>query len=379
MSETEDLPQPDQLEGAPHPRETRHLFGQEQAEERFLEAFTSGRLHHAWLLTGPQGVGKATLAWRIARFLLATPEQEDDGLFGAPPPPTSLDIDPEHPVARRLQALSEPGLFVLRRPWDDRAKRLKQEITVDEARKLKGFFALSATDGGRRVVIVDAADELNTSAANAVLKLLEEPPDRAFLLLISHQPSRLLPTIRSRCRTLRCAPLAPETLQEALVAAGTELPEDTAALTALAGGSVGEAHRLLNEGGFSVYGAILRLFEGAPRIDRAMAMGFADKLGARGSDVPMAQVLHMLDLFLSRLARSGVLGPPDPEAAPGETALLSRLCPDARAARHWATLQQALGERTRHGVAVNLDPAALLLDTVLKINAGAEEVLPAPA
>ena len=212
MADPAELPEPDRIEGAPHPRETARLYGHEAAEAAFLDAAISGRLHHAWLITGPRGTGKATLAWRLARFLLATPPAGETGLFGAAPPPMSLDIDPEHPVARRMRALSEPGLFLLRRGANDKGDRLSAEIRVDEVRKLKGFFSLSATDGGRRVVIVDAADEMNTAAANAVLKLLEEPPRGAVLLLVSHQPNRLLPTIRSRCRELRLAPLAPDDL-----------------------------------------------------------------------------------------------------------------------------------------------------------------------
>lgn len=379
MNEAGDVPQADRLEGAPHPRDTARLIGQHEAEAAFLDAFTSGRLHHAWLITGPKGMGKATLAWRLARFLLATPPAEGDGLFGAPSPPTTLDIDPDHPVARRMRALSEPRLFSLRRPYDERTRRLKKEITVDEARKLKGFFAMSAADGGHRAVIIDSADEMNTSAANAVLKVLEEPPTKTTLFLVSHQPSRLLPTIRSRCRTLRCRSLAPADMQEALSLAGAELAEEVDALTALADGSVGAAHTLITGEGLSFYSALVRLFDGAPGIDRTLALAFAESASGRKGDGTAELAFQMIDLFLSRLARSGALGPPSPEAASGETALLVRLCPDLHAARHWATLQQTTGERARHGLAVNLDPAALLLDTVLKINAGVSEVLPAPA
>ncbi|TNF61069.1 MAG: DNA polymerase III subunit delta', partial [Rhodobacteraceae bacterium] len=198
-----DIAQPDQAPGAPHPRETLRLLGQAQAEAEFLAAFATGRLHHGWLLTGPQGIGKATLAWRIARFLLATPDPQEDGLFGAPPPPASLDIAPDHPVARRMLARAEPGLAQVIRSLHPKTGKLRDVITVEDVRDLHRFFGLSATDGGRRVVIVDAADEMNPQAANALLKMLEEPPRRATLLLVAHQPSRLLATIRSRCRTLR--------------------------------------------------------------------------------------------------------------------------------------------------------------------------------
>ncbi|KAB2878241.1 MAG: DNA polymerase III subunit delta', partial [Albidovulum sp.] len=235
------IPEPDRVEGARHPRDTVRLIGQEAAETAFLDAYAAGRLHHAWLLTGPLGVGKATLAWRIARFLLATPEDAGGGLFGdAPTAPESLDVDPAHPVARRLHAGSEGRLFVLRRAWDEERKRLKTVITVDEVRRLAGFLHLSAPDGGRRAVIVDPADEMNAAAANALLKMLEEPPPGVTFLLVSHQPSRLLPTIRSRCRELRLSALSPADLAAAIAAAGATA-DDGAGLAVLAGGSVGEA------------------------------------------------------------------------------------------------------------------------------------------
>lgn len=363
------LPEPDRVEGAPHPRDTGTLFGQHAAEAEFLVAFGTGRLHHGWLLCGPRGVGKATFAWRIARFLLATPaaDQSATDMFGdAPPAPTTLDIPADHPVARRLHSGAEPGLFLLRRGPNDKGDRLSADIRVDEVRRLKSFLHLTAADGGRRVVIVDAADELNISAANALLKLLEEPPAGATLLLISHQPSGLLPTIRSRCRELRLAPLGPEDLARALNAAGSETA-DPAALGILAGGSAGEAIRLANLDGLATYGAITHLFSTLPRLDRTAALRLTDSVG-RGSDGRFDLILTLLDLFLARLARAGILGTAGLEAAPGEAALFARLCPDARSARAWADMQQSLGARARQGKAVNLDPSALLLDMILRID-----------
>lgn len=364
MTEPADLPEPDRLEGAPHPRDTLRLHGQEAAEAAFLDAYRSGRLHHAWMLTGPKGVGKATLAWRLARFLLAEAPAEA-GLFGAPPPPDTLDTDPAHPVVRRMAALAEPRLFLMRRGWDEKAGRLKTQITVDEVRRLKSFFQLSAADGGRRVAIVDAADEMNPSAANALLKILEEPPAEVVLILVAHQPARLLPTIRSRCRMLRLAPLAPEPLAAALAAAGSDAT-GAPGLAALAGGSVGEAMRLADRGGLEIYARLVELFDGLPRLDRGKARALGDLAAQRGADDQLDLILTLADLFLARLARSGIAGPPAPEAVPGEARLLARLCPDAAAARSWAELQQVLGTRTRRAAAVNLDPAALVLDMVLR-------------
>ena len=369
MSDT--LPEPDRIEGAPHPRETPTLFGQDPAVDRFLDAYNSGRLHSGWMLTGPRGIGKSTLAWKIATFLLA--EAPDDGLFGGPAPATALTIDPDHPDARLVQSGAHPRLFVVKRPVDEKTHKLKTEITVDAVRGLKGFFQMSAADGGRRVVIVDAADELNRNAANAILKELEEPPANTTLLLIAHQPSRLLPTIRSRCTELRCAPLAPETLGAALSQAGLT-PDAPDALAALCGGSAGDAIRLLNHDGLPLYAELVSLFDTLPQLKRPEAIRLAESCAGRGSETRYSLVLDLLDIFLSRAARAGLTGEPSQQGAMGEARLLTRLSPDDRAARAWAQLQQTLSARARHGKAVNLDPAALILDMFFKIEETAQKV-----
>jgi len=361
----EDLPEPDRVEGAPHPRATHHLIGQNAAEAEFLSAFNAGRLHHGWLITGPRGVGKATLAWRLARFLLATPDG-DGGMF-APPPPTTLDIPESLPVARRMIALSEPRLFLLRRGMNTTGSGLSADIRVDEVRKMKAFFNLSAADGGRRVAIIDSADDMAPGAANALLKLLEEPPVGVTLILISHQPFRLLPTIRSRCRELRLSPLSPAAMADAMAKAGAET-DAPAALAQLASGSVGEAIRIANLDGLAIYRAIIALFATLPQLDRGRALALTDLATGRGNEPRFDLILTLLDLFLARLARAGTVGHCPPEACPGEAALIIRLSPDPATARQWAELAQTLGIRARRGKAVNLDPAALLMDMVLRID-----------
>ncbi len=364
----DDLPEADRAEGAPHPRHTERLFGQDAAAQSFLDATSQGRRHHAWLLTGPRGVGKATFAWAMARFL-RTEEDGGPGLFGDAPAPATLDVSPEHPVARRMAALSDPGTLLIRRAWDPDRKKLKAQITVDEVRKLNAFFGLSATDGGSRVVIVDSADEMNPSAANALLKVLEEPPANAVLILISHQPARLLPTIRSRCRTLRLAPLGAEDLEHALAQAGVEIP-DAVALTELAGGSAGDALRLITGDGLGLYADLVALLGTAPQMDRQAARRFADAAAARGAEARMELTLRLLDLALVRLARTAAGHPPTANAAPGESETLTKLAAIA-SARRWAELQQAIGARLGHGMSVNVDPSSLLMDAFLQINEAA--------
>ncbi|MCU0900633.1 MAG: DNA polymerase III subunit delta' [Cypionkella sp.] len=373
MAAAADLPEPDRIEGAPHPRETLRLFGHDGAESAFLNAYTSGRLHHGWLITGPKGVGKATLAWRIARFLLATPP-DDGGMFAAPPR-ENMDIPADAPVARRMLQLAEPRLFLLRRGANDKETALSADIRVDEVRKMKSFFALSAADGGRRVAIIDAADDLNTGAANALLKLLEEPPADVTFLVVAHQPHRLLPTIRSRCRELRLTALAPEPLARALEQAGGAVePEEIEALGELAGGSVGEAFRLTNLDGLKTYAAMIQLFATLPRLDRTRALALAELGAGKGAEERFDLIVTLLDLFLARLARAGTLRQLPPEAAKGESDLFARLAPSEQAARAWANLAQTLSLRARRGKAVNLDPAALLMDSLLKIDETAAQL-----
>jgi DNA polymerase III subunit delta' len=361
--------EPDRIEGAPHPRETQALFGQHAAEAAFLQAFNSGRMHHGWLLAGPRGVGKATLAWRIARFLLARPNATETGLSGAASLPEDLDVPPDHPVARRVLALSEPRLKLIRRSVNERGV-MRQVIAVEDVRVLRDFFGLSAAEGGRRVVIVDAADEMNPNAANAILKLLEEPPEGAVLLLVAHQPSRLLPTIRSRCRVLKLGPLDAPAMAAALDQAGAGAV-DAAALAALSGGSVGEALRLLAGDGVALYGQIVALMGAMPGLPRSDLIRLADSAAGRGADARFDLIVRLADLAVARLARAGARGAAPSEAAAGEAAMIARLAPDAGAARAWAELAADLGARARAGKAVNLDPAALVLDMFLRMETAA--------
>jgi DNA polymerase-3 subunit delta' len=366
-----DLPQADRIAGLPHPCETEHLFGHDGACAQVLEAFNGDRMHHAWMLTGPKGIGKASLAYHIARFLLAA-EPTGDNLFGTSPPATSLFVPADLQVARRIRAGSEPGLCVLRRPVDEKTGKLKTVIPVDTVRELRRFFSLSAGGNGRRVVIVDCIDEMNANAANALLKVLEEPPQNAVLLLVTHQPSRILPTIRSRCRTLACAPLSPEDLQRAFAQALPEQAFDPG-LTALAAGSVGQAAELSLTHGTDTYGAIVSLCHGLPQLDRNALLKLANST-VRATDGKLEQLLDLLDLFLARLARAGVSAPGQ-EAARGEAEVFARLCPGPAAARIWADAQLELSQRARQGKIANLDPSSLILDMGLKIEETASKIL----
>ena len=352
-------PEADRAGDAPHPRETARLIGQEAAEAAVLEAWNGGRMPHGWLLTGPEGVGKATLAWRMARFLLTDP----------PARAQTLDPPAGHPALPRIRALSEPSLMLLRREWDAKAKRLGTQITVDTVRRLGGFFGLSAE--GRRVVIVDPADALNPNAANAILKLLEEPPPGAVLILVAQRPARLLPTIRSRCRVLRLAALSEADVAEAVAQAGGD-----ASGAALAGGSPGAALALAG-GGAAARAALLDLLARTP-MDRARARALADGCAGRNNVARLEAVLGAVDRLLHDLARAGVLGP-DPAAPPETAALLARLSPHDAAARAWAALAQEVAARAGHARAVNVDAGAIVWDALARIDAQARALATGPA
>ncbi|MGB0507022.1 MAG: DNA polymerase III subunit delta' [Pikeienuella sp.] len=366
-----DLPSPDQVGDAPHPSATLALYGQDQAQNDFLSAWGAGRLHHAWLLTGPRGIGKATLAYRMARTRLAN-DDDEDGLFGAPEPPHTLAMEADHPIMRRILAGAEPRLFTLRRTVNQKTNKLNTVIRVDDVRKLKDFFQLSAADGGWRVAVVDAAEEMNVSAANALLKFLEEPPAKTMLILISHAPAQLLPTIRSRCRTLNLHALSPDNLAKALETAEMD-GANNPALAALSGGSAGEAIRLNEGGGLTLYARIVRLMTGAPGMDRPEMISIAEACMGRDAESTYDLTVRLVDLCLSRLAIAGAAGPPVMAGAPDEPALMQQLSASPAAARLWADTAAQIASKTASARAVNLDPAQVMLDTFFEIDATAQK------
>ncbi len=230
--ETEALPESDRAPGCLHPRETYDLLGHTDAERKFIEAKNSGRLHHAWLLTGPPGVGKATIAYRMARALLGGISLMED----------SLNIPQSDPVAQRIQARGHGNLFVVNRPWDQKTKKFKQDIPVEAIRSIGGFLqGTAAEDGERRVVIIDTADDLNSNAENALLKMLEEPPKRTIMILLSSSPGRLLPTIRSRCLRVALKPVPKGNIKDWLKNQGDASPDLIEACAVLSRGGPGKA------------------------------------------------------------------------------------------------------------------------------------------
>ena len=362
-TEIEALPEADRLDDFPHPRETRGLFGQDVAQATLSEALASGRMHHAWLLSGQAGIGKATLAYQFARAALARPEERD--LFGQ-----GMAIEPNSPTDRQVRVLSHPGLLVIRRTCDPKTKRFSQTIAVDEVRRLRSFLALSPEEQGWRVVIVDSADDLNANAANALLKSLEEPPQRTIFLLITSAPGRLLATIRSRCRVVSAAPLHETDLKraaaQALTTAGKAVPEehDWEALLPLAGGSVRRALTLIGGNGLAMQTRIDRILSGLPKLDLKSVHALADELQNPTQDPKFQLFFDLYQATLARLVSAQATG-----SGRGSDITLARrlIGPDRLAtfAELWETLARDKADAT----SLNLDRKSLIITSFTRLEA----------
>jgi DNA polymerase III subunit delta' len=286
---------------APEPRANPSLLGHGMAEAAVIDAVRSGRMHHAWLITGPDGVGKATLAYRIARWLLA----------GAPAG-EALALDPDNPVFRRVAAGSHADLLTVERGYDEKRRRMRTQIAVEDVRRIAGFMTLTPAEGGWRVAVVDGAEELNRASANALLKILEEPPQRAVLLLVCGAPGRLLPTIRSRCRRLRLDPLGQRDMEQLLAGYRPDLAaEARGRLIAMAEGSPGRALLLAEDDGLAIAGLVDEVLAALPGLKPARAYAVADSL-ARG-DTAFSNFMDLLRAGIAAAVREVARGRGDHE------------------------------------------------------------------
>lgn len=300
----------------PHPRETTDLAGQGRAEATLRRAWDSGRLPHAWLLTGARGIGKATLAYRFAKFVLAGPATDGPDMLGAPP--TDLAGPADAADARRVAAASHPDLHVL--------EPGRSGILADQVGGAVHFCHMTAAASPWRIVVVDPAEEMNITAANRLLKVLEEPPRHALLLLVSHQPARLLPTIRSRCARLALPVLDDATVRRHLAAFRPDLAADDAdAIARLAEGSIGRALTLASAGGLDLYRDMLDLLGAMPDPDPAALHAFADKLSQGGEGGSFRLGGDLLAWWLGRLAHASATGRMPPTVLAGEDAVVRRL------------------------------------------------------
>jgi DNA polymerase-3 subunit delta' len=358
--ELEPLPESDRVGELPHPREQWQLFGHAAAAQTLAQAARAGRLHHAWILAGPKGVGKATLAWRFARALLA---------HGAARVPDDLGVAADHPVQRQIAALAHPDLVLVRRPWDPERKRFRVELPVEEVRRLHGFFSRHASHGGARIAIIDCADDMSRSAQNALLKILEEPPRGALLLLVSHTPGALLPTTRSRCRLLTLRRLGGEAMLEAVTKLAPDLAgAERGLVAALADGAPGRALELAETDALSLYREISDVLVTVPRLNGAKLFALAEKVARAPLERGLTQFVTLLSHIEERLVRGAhtAVAP-----VPGEEALLRHLR-GALPVERWAQLWEELRFQAARADELNLDKKQLVLNTFFAIEAAAQ-------
>ena len=344
----------------PEPRANPHFFGHEGVAETLVHAWCGGRLAHAWLLAGPRGIGKATLAFRFARFVLDSGAAE------------SLAMAPEHPLFRRVAAGGHSDLAVIERGIGERGKR-RAEIVVDDVRKANALLSLTPGEGAWRVVIVDAAEEMNRNAANALLKRLEEPPSRVLFLLVSHAASRLPPTVRSRCRFLPMWPLPAPALDRVLADAMADLPaEERRVLARLAEGSPGRAAALAEQGGTALYRSVIALVGALPALDARCLHGLGDGLsGAEGLD-RFRTLAELILWWLGRSIRA---------AARGELRTMEEVVPGERDSAHlfegarldhWVDVWENLQQSFALADGLNLDPRQVLIGAFTTLQEAAQ-------
>ncbi len=366
-----EIDEPDRLEGFSTPRGVDRLFGHEAAIAEFGEALTRGRMHHAWLLVGPEGIGKATLAYYFTRIVLA---QNESGAGDV-----RLDaIGAGHPVFRKVMVLSHPNLLLLRRSFIERSKRFSQWIGVEEVRRLRSFLGNSAGERGWRVVVVDRADELNQNAANALLKTLEEPPPQTLFLLIANAEGRLPVTIRSRVRNLRLAPLGPRELEAAVRAAlaldGHKVDEAVLRTAlGLSEGSVRRALELATGEGIALHGEIVALMGSLPQLDGARLHRLVERLGGSSDSESLELFVSLLLGLMERLVRASAIGAAGLAGlSRDEQALAGRLA-DARNRAQWAEAWEEIGRAKDEASLLNLDRGLFLLETFSRLQQLARE------
>lgn len=356
--------EPDRLEGFAAPREVERPIGHDAALAELEDAFRSGRLHHCWLIAGPEGIGKATLAYHFARSVLVAHRAGGD----------LTHVGPSDTVFRKVASMAHPNLLVIRRPWNERTKRFGQWIGVDEVRRLRAFLGNTAGELGFRVVIVDRADELNQNAANALLKMLEEPPPETLFLLIAGAEGKIPVTIRSRCRTLRLSPLEADDLAKAVRTAlqrdGHDVENDALELaTALSDGSVRRALELATGDGIKLYREALGLLRTLPDLDSARVQKLADKLAAQGETDRLELFYSLLLGILERLIRFTATG----ESVTEEEASLGRRLLGNADLAAWAEAWASITKAKDEALGLNLDRSLLLFETFLRLKTLAQE------
>ncbi len=353
MSAADSLDEIPDIDGDHPPRLTRALVGHAAQQQTFLSAMNGKRMPHAWLLTGPKGVGKASFAYLAARAALSS------GVTQA------LSPAQETAESHLIEEASHPDLFILQRRYNEKTGKFRGDIPVDDARALKQSFGLSAGRGGWRVAVIDSIDDMNKNGVNALLKLIEEPPEKCLFLIVCHQPGRVLDTIRSRCRTLAFNALSEPELQQIVHHRLNSVdPNEAAAASFLADGSAGYALSLAALGGFELYREMVGVLETAPRTNIEKLHDLASRFGARAEPAQFDLFCYLFSGWLHRLARCAATGEVFQPVFEGEAELVNRLIAGQLDLAGLVSLWEKVGKDAHLVQSLNLDKKQAVIEWV---------------
>lgn len=345
------------------PKSNPDLLGHDAVEAALLADFNAGRMPHALILSGPSGIGKATLAYRIARFLFKQGGGQEAGLFGDPEKPTSLHVSADDPVFRRVVSGGHADLVVVERELDEKKGKLKQDIAVESVRDIKNKLHSKAAEGGWRVAIVDSAEYLNATGQNALLKVLEEPPSKTLLILTTSQPGAFLPTIRSRCRMVNMDPLHPATLAKLLEKFIPTIGDgEKDAISRYAEGSIGQALQFYADGGMALYSELLKTVSTIPALDVVALHNNAEKLSREEQKYETCRAI--LTGWCQRLAQVEARGARVTDIMPGDGVILQKLL-DQFPPRHFLQTWEKMSQMFRQAEWSNLDKRQALIGAFL--------------
>ena len=358
----------DKIVGVPHPKLAKKLIGHNIQKLYFLNSFISKRLPQCWLLAGDKGVGKATFAWLIAKFLLTTNQEPDDIKIDLNGSNIDSILAPQDGgTLTRIESGSEQRIYVVKKGYSETRRAFFKNISMDDIRNLQSYCSLSIADGGWRVIIIDTADDLNTNSCNALLKLLEEPPKNTLFLLISHQPNLLLPTLQSRCQKLLFAALAQNDFKAVLTTIGCEIaPAEEVSLSILSNGSAGVACRLINSNCLNLYRDILNLASSLPNLNTKKAMQLSQNYFAKAKANEFESFIEMMQQFFSRLCKTGAMQRPlSPSVTNEEAKIMTNLCPSLISAHLWSEAAEITLAKLHKGYLLNIDVESLIIDTFI--------------
>lgn len=368
MSYESDIFFSDKMAGAPHPMQTKEIIGHNAQKLNFVSSFANNRLPQCWLLAGDKGIGKASFAWQVSKFLLTTTHKPADLKIDLNSTDINSILEPQSgSTLSRIISGSEQRIYIVRRAYNENKKAFLKNISIEEIRKLQSYCSLSIADGGKRIIIIDSADDLNKSSGNALLKLLEEPPKNTLFLLISHKPNVLLPTIKSRCQKLSFSNLDQADLAAVLGAIGCKIDQsEENALSILSKGSAGAACRIINSNCINLYKDILKIISSLPNLNINRTLQLSQDYFSKAKPDNFEIFYEMMQQFFSRLCKTAAMQSAMlPSVSNEEARIMSNLCPSRKSASLWSEAANITLAKLNKGYLLNINIESLIVDAFI--------------